>query len=90
MSPDEVKTTYTTYTKEDYERSVLAKLLWKLEDSPLDVKLNNEFVYDFRVPYTMFKEMVNENGKYLLETIQVNKKTKLIPCLFFPSKHSIQ
>ena len=63
MPSDKVKVTYSTYTKEDYDRSVLSKILWKLEDNPLDVKLNKDFVYDFRVPYTMFQEIVNRVPK---------------------------
>ena len=59
MPPDEVKTAYSTYTKEDYDRSVWGKLVRQLEDNPLDMKLNRDFVCDFRVPYTMFKDIVN-------------------------------
>jgi hypothetical protein len=55
----EVKADYETYTAEDYARSSWGKMLRKLEDNPLDVKVNKDFVYDFRVPYTMFLEIVN-------------------------------
>ena len=41
---DEVKAEYTSYTVEDYERSVWRKLLRRLEEQPLDVRLNREFV----------------------------------------------
>jgi hypothetical protein len=55
----QVKADYATYTTEDYERSDWGKMLRKLEDNPLDEKLNKDFVYDFRVPYTMFQEIVD-------------------------------
>ena len=44
MPPDKVKSAYIIYTKEDYGRSGWSKLLRKLEDNPVNVKLNLDFV----------------------------------------------
>jgi hypothetical protein len=55
----EPKEPYRTRTPEDYAKSEWGVLLQKLEDNPNSASVNKEFEREVRVPYPLFKDIVN-------------------------------